>query len=121
MRYRLGNPSRKLQRRFLATQDPDLKKIVGIMLANLKALRCPMSLKLHSLNSRLSYFPKNLREEQGERFHQDINELKRRYPRRLTVNMILDYWMLDSIEPQVVHKRKVLNGASWISGLEEIL
>ena len=41
-----------------------------------------MSFKLHFLKSHLDYFPENLgvvSEEQGERFHQDIKEMKRRY------------------------------------------
>ena len=41
-----------------------------------------MSFKLHFLNSHLDYFPENLgavREEQGERFHQDIKEMERRW------------------------------------------
>jgi hypothetical protein len=38
-----------------------------------------MSLKVHFLNAHLDYFPENLgavSEEQGERFHQDIKEIK---------------------------------------------
>ena len=44
-----------------------------------------MSFKLHFLNSQLDYFPENLgavSEEQGERFHQDIKEMERRYQGR---------------------------------------
>ena len=38
-------------------------------------LKCSMSLKIHSMDSRVEYFPENLgdySDEQGVRFHQDI-------------------------------------------------
>jgi hypothetical protein len=41
-----------------------------------------MNLKIHFLNSHLDFLTKNLgavSEEQGERFHQDIKEMERRY------------------------------------------
>ncbi|GFV91345.1 uncharacterized protein TNCV_898621 [Trichonephila clavipes] len=44
-----------------------------------------MSVKVHFLHSHLDYFPENLgavSEEQGERFHQDIKEMERRYQGR---------------------------------------
>ena len=63
--------------KFLGNQkDPDFENIVKNMLCNFKNLGCSMSFKLHFLNSHLDYFPENLgavSEEQGERFHQDIN------------------------------------------------
>jgi len=62
------------------------------------------------LNSRLSYFPENLgaaREEEGERFLQDIKEMEQRYQSQWNVNMIVDYcWMLHREELQAVHKRR---------------
>jgi hypothetical protein len=45
-------------------------------------LACRMSVNLHFLKSHREYFPSNLddySEEQGEKFHQDINEMQRRY------------------------------------------
>ena len=57
-----------------------------------------MSVKLHCLHSHLEYFPDNLgdySEVQGERFHQDLNVIKRRYQAVWGVNMMADYcWML---------------------------
>ena len=53
-----------------------------------------MSLKLHFLASHLDYFPPNLgavNEEQGERFHQDLKDVERRYQGRWDVNMMADY------------------------------
>jgi hypothetical protein len=53
---------------------------------------------VYFLNAHLDYFPENLgavSEEQGERFHQDIKEMEKRYQGRWTVNMMRDYcWLL---------------------------
>ena len=91
-------------------KDPDYQNIVRNMLNKYKKLGCRMSLKVHFLDSHLDYFPENLgavSEEQGERFHQDIKEMERRYQGRWNVNMIADYcWMLKRDDPQNVHKRK---------------
>jgi hypothetical protein len=69
-----------------------------------------MSLKIHFLNSLLDFFPENLgvvSEEQGERFHQDIKEMERRYPGRWNVNMMDDYcWTLHREISETSHKRK---------------
>ena len=54
-----------------------------------------MSVKVHFLHNQLEYFPKNieaLSEEQGERFHQDIKIMEKRYQGRWNVNMIADYY-----------------------------
>ena len=101
----------KAVKKFLCNyKDSDFENIVGNRLGNLKALGCSMSLKLHFLKSHLSCFPENLgavSEEQGERFHQDIKEMERRYQGQWNVNMIVDYyWMLHREEPQALHKRK---------------
>ncbi|GFX46376.1 uncharacterized protein TNCV_238381 [Trichonephila clavipes] len=68
-----------------------------------------MSVKVHFLHSHLDYFPENLgavSEEQGERFHQDIKEMERRYQGRWNVSMMADYcWMLKRENSQE-HSRK---------------
>lgn len=73
-------------------------KSLSEMLKNFKVLGCKMSLKLHFLYSHLDYFPENLgdvSEEQGERFHQDLKEMERRYQGRWTKTMLADYcWNL---------------------------
>lgn len=57
-----------------------------------------MSLKMHSLFSHLDFFPPNLgaeSDEQGERFHQDIATIERRYQGFWDEEMMGDYcWML---------------------------
>ncbi|GBL80803.1 hypothetical protein AVEN_26238-1 [Araneus ventricosus] len=80
------------------------------MITNFKILGCSMSLKVHFLESHLDYFPENLgavSEEQGERFHEDIKEMERRYQGKWNVIMIADYcWMLQRDNPCKVQKRK---------------
>jgi hypothetical protein len=57
----------------------------------------------------LGFFLENLgalSEEQGERFHQDINEMERRYQGRWNVNMMGDYcWTLHRDIPETSHER----------------
>ncbi|GBM05121.1 hypothetical protein AVEN_197689-1 [Araneus ventricosus] len=91
-------------------KDPNYKSIEEEMIKNFKILGCSMNLKVHFLDSHLDYFPENLcavSEEQGEVFHQDIKEMKRRYQGKWNVSMIADYcWMLQRDNPCKVHKRK---------------
>lgn len=79
-------------------KDPNYKAIVETMLENFKKMGCNMSVKVHFLHSHIDYFPENLghySEEQGERFHQDIKEMERRYQGRWNETMMADYcWML---------------------------
>ncbi|GFU20210.1 uncharacterized protein TNCV_3393351 [Trichonephila clavipes] len=90
-------------------KDPNYKALVAELLQNYKILGCNMSIKVHFLHSHLDYFPENLgavSEEQGERFHQDIKEMERRYQGRWNVNMMADYcWMLKRENSQE-HSRK---------------
>ena len=60
----------------------DYEKLVNGLLDNYQRLGCLMSVKLHFLHSHLEYFPDNLgdySEELGERFHQDLKVMERRY------------------------------------------
>ncbi|KDR07760.1 hypothetical protein L798_02714, partial [Zootermopsis nevadensis] len=53
-----------------------------------------MSLKMHFLHSHLDFSPDNLgsvSDEHGERFHQDISTLERRYQGKWRASMIADY------------------------------
>jgi hypothetical protein len=79
------------------------------MLDKFKLLGCNMSLKLHFLGSHLDYFPPNLvaiSEEQGERFHQDLKDVERRYQGRWDVNMMADYcWSIARDDPSREHSR----------------
>jgi hypothetical protein len=79
-------------------QSPNYKSLVEDMLINFKNLGCRMSVTVYFLNSHLDHFPENWRdvnEERGERFHQDIKEMERRYQGRWNMNVVADYcWML---------------------------
>jgi hypothetical protein len=79
-------------------KDTNYKNIVETMLENFKKLGCNMSVKVHVLHSYIEYFPEKLgrfSEEQGERFHQDIKEMEKRYQGKWNEHMMADYcWML---------------------------
>ncbi|GBN46008.1 hypothetical protein AVEN_107081-1 [Araneus ventricosus] len=72
--------------RFLENvKDPLYKTIVQRMLTAYEAQECKMRSKVHFLHSHIDYFPENLgaySEEQGERFHQDVRDIERRYQGR---------------------------------------
>jgi len=56
--------------------------VVQDLLTSHKAMGCNMSMKIHFLESHLEFFPKNLSEvssKHGERFHQDIMAMEKRY------------------------------------------
>jgi hypothetical protein len=53
-----------------------------------------MSLKIHFLNSHLNFFPPNLdavSDEYGERFHQGISTMEKRYAGKWSQNVVADY------------------------------
>jgi hypothetical protein len=90
-------------------KNPDYVTIVENMLEKFKVLGCLMSLKSHFLNSHFD-FPENfgvVSEEQGERFHQNIKDMERRYQGRWNVNFMGDYcWPLHREIPETLRKRK---------------
>ena len=85
------------------------KEIVDTLLGSYKAMGCNMSLKIHFLHSHLEFFPENLgsvSDEQGERFHQDISLMEKRYKGKWSPNMLADYcWNLKRDETYPNHKR----------------
>ena len=76
---------------------------------SLRDFGCRVSVKIHYLHSHLDNFPENLgdvREEQGERFHQDIKTMEERYQGRWDSHMMADYcWSLMRNNPEAVHLR----------------
>ncbi|UYV67602.1 hypothetical protein LAZ67_5001347 [Cordylochernes scorpioides] len=78
--------------------------IVNDLLLSYKALGCNMSLKIHFLHSHLDFFPDNLgavSAEHGERFHQDISSMEKRYHSKWSPGMLADYcWTLKRDVPQ---------------------
>jgi hypothetical protein len=79
------------------------------MLEEYKVLGCKMSLKVHFLFPHLNQYPENLgavSKEQGERFHQDIKEMVRRYQGRWSVFIMADYcWILKRDECDTTQKK----------------
>ena len=75
-----------------------------------------MSLKLHFLHSHLDFFRDNLgdvRDEHGERFHQDIQVMEKRYQWRWDEAMMGDYiWSLVR-EDSTTYKRKSLSNVHF--------
>jgi hypothetical protein len=69
-----------------------------------------MSLKVHFLVSHLNYLTENLgavSDEHGERFHQDISNMEKRYQGKWSLSMLADYcWTLMRDVPQVTYSRK---------------
>jgi hypothetical protein len=75
-------------------------KIVSDLLTAYKAMGCNMSLKVHFLD----FFPEKLGAvsvEHGERFHQDIFNMEKRYQDKWSLSMLADYcWALKRDVPQ---------------------
>jgi len=69
-----------------------------------------MSIKMHFLHSHLASFPENLSDvsdEQGERYHQDISDMKVRYQGCWDATMLADYcWSNKYDDTEFSHSRK---------------
>ena len=62
------------------------------LLTSYKVVGCNISLKIHFLKSQSDIFPENLGEvsdEDGERFHQDIMTMEKRYQGKWASNMLV--------------------------------
>ncbi|UYV79822.1 hypothetical protein LAZ67_18000797 [Cordylochernes scorpioides] len=86
------------------------RDIVNDLLLSYKALGCNMSLKIHFLHSHLDFFPDNLgavSDEHGERFHQAISSMEKRYQGKWSPAMLADdCWALKRDLPQAKYRRK---------------
>ena len=91
-------------------KPPNFNELVESLLQAFYNLRCNISVKVHFLHSHLSYFLENLgafSEEQGERFHQDIKVMEKRYQGKWNVSMIADYcWNLIRESSDFQHSRQ---------------
>ena len=83
--------------------------MVSHLIESYEKLGCRMSLKLHFLHSHLNFFQDNLgnvSEEHGERLHQDIQVMEKRYQGRWNKAMMGDYvWNL-MWKCNITYKRK---------------
>jgi hypothetical protein len=80
---------------FLGNKKADnYTHLVEDMLFHFNRLGCNTSVKVYYLHSHLDRFPDSLddlSEEQGERFHQDIQTMEARYQGRWDAHMMADY------------------------------
>ncbi|KAH9631061.1 hypothetical protein HF086_015046 [Spodoptera exigua] len=96
---------------FLGNYKSDsYRELVSELLLSYQALGCNMSLKIHFLDSRLDFFPDNLgavSDEHGERFHQDISDMEKRYQGKWSPNMLADYcWTIKRDQLEAKYSRK---------------
>ena len=89
---------------------PNYGDIAAELISSYQVMGCRMSTKVHYLHSHLDFFRENLgavSEEHGERFHQDIQLMERRYQGRWDAAMMGDYiWGLVR-EDKSHHRRKI--------------
>ena len=85
--------------------------VVSHLIESYEKLGCHMSLKLHFLHSHLDFFLDNLEnvsEEHGERFHQDIQVMEKRYQGRWNEAMMGDYVWYLMWKCNTTYKRKII-------------
>jgi hypothetical protein len=74
------------------------RDIVQGLLTSYKVMGCNMRLKIHFLETQLDFFAENpgkVSDKHGERFHQDITAMEKRYQDKWTSSMLADYcWTL---------------------------
>lgn len=80
---------------FLGTHRSDHYAMhVNELMTSFETIGVHMSLKIHFLNSHLDFFEKQLAtesDEHGERFHQDIIEMEKRYRGKKLDHMLADF------------------------------
>lgn len=92
-------------------RDPNFKAYIADMLTCFKELNVSMSLKIHFLHAHLEFFPENLgavSDEHGERFHQDISVLEKRFKGKSIASMLAEYcWSLKRDTLDEIYKRQL--------------
>ena len=69
-------------------------QIADDLLCNDHDMGCKMSLKVHVLHSHLDFFAENLgdvNDQNGERFHQNISVIERRFKGKWKPGMLADH------------------------------
>jgi len=94
------------------------EELVSNLLKAYEELGCNMSLKIHFLDSHLSFFPSNLgavSDEMGERFHQDLKIMERRYQEWWDQYMMGDYcWSLKREDTNPKKRKALVTGVDTI-------
>lgn len=90
-------------------RNENYTELVNNLIQSYQRMGCRMSIKMHFLHSHLDFFRSNLgtvSEESGERFHQDIMVMEKRYQGRWDAAMTGDYvWGLVR-DDEAQYKRK---------------
>jgi len=92
-------------------RSADYVSYVNNILCAYNEMGCNMSIKIHFLHSHLDFFPDNLgqlSDEQGERFHQEIATIEKRFDGKDKINMMTNYcWSLkrETDDDQLKRKR----------------
>ena len=80
---------------FLGNRRADnYTELVSNLIKAYSSMGCNMSLKIHFLNSHLDFFPPNcgaVSDEHGERFHQQISAMEKRYQGKWSPAMLADF------------------------------
>lgn len=81
--------------KFLGNQKAEnYREIVGELIEAFRVMKVNMSLKIHFLHNHLHFFPSNLgdySDEHGERFHQDVAIIEKRFKGKDARNMLGEY------------------------------
>ena len=89
-------------------RSEDYIQVVNDLLRHYHDMGCNMSLKVHVLHSYLDFFAENLgdvSDEHGERFHQDISVMEKRFIGKWNPGMLADYCWNIIKEDNTIHKR----------------
>lgn len=97
---------------FLGNLKPEnYKDLASELLSAYKEMGCNMSLKIYFLDARLDFFPENLgavSDEHGERFHQDVATMEKRYQGKWSPSLLADYcWTLLRDDAGTEYRRKI--------------
>lgn len=85
------------------------KEIIAEMMSAFRDMKVDMSLEIHFLHDHLEFFPENLgaySDEHGERFHQDIALIEKRYKGKDYCKMLGEYCWTICRSSSEEHARK---------------
>ena len=85
------------------------KHLIDNMLQNFQEMKVNMSLKIHMMHSHLDFFPENMgavSDEHGERFHQDVAIIEKRFKGKWSENALWNYCWNLMTDDRRAYKRK---------------
>ncbi|CAH0547293.1 unnamed protein product [Brassicogethes aeneus] len=95
---------------FLGNKKADnYKEIVAEMISAFDDMKVHMSLKIHFLHAHLDYFPPNLgdfSDEHGERFHQDILTIEKRFKGKDVRHLLDEYCWSIVRDSEAIYNRQ---------------